>query len=221
MALRRIEHHKPLDQVVNEAEETAVIGGSLEQLRGQLDLKSDRVSVGFPGRWAITRQLAVPPVSDNKFEALVRFEATQQFPLPLDLLAWGYQRLDHTTGVPAAKGGKSRGGKDGPPAAAASSSVFLAAVKLAQLGHRLDCFREAGIQVEVAQCDCLALHNFLAFEYLAGAEKGPAAGRTIAALDVGGDAANFVVAGPRCIWSRCIGLGGEAINRALVCENST
>jgi type IV pilus assembly protein PilM len=91
----------------------------------------------------------------------------------------------------------------------------------------LDAFRRLGIQVDVLQTDFVALHNFLAHEYLSrgtGCQPVPQGSqpaspcRVAAALDVGCDVTNIVVSSHKSLWFHSCGVAGQSFTRALVRE---
>jgi Tfp pilus assembly PilM family ATPase len=71
-------------------------------------------------------------------------------------------------------------------------------------------FKAAGINVDELVPDSVALHNAFQFEFHAEQQK------TAALLDVGFDSTKFVVSGPRNLWFRTFGTGGESFTQGLV-----
>ena len=94
-----VEHAKPLSHAANEAEEHRLVAETIKTFLAQHETKAQRVCVGLPGRLALARQFDLPPVEAAKAPRLVEFEAQQQFPVPLDQLAWDYQFFDEPPGA--------------------------------------------------------------------------------------------------------------------------
>src|SRR5690606_7480709 len=56
-----------------------------ESMRGQ------RIAVSMPGNGAFVRFAKLPPVAPKDVANLVRFEAAQQMPFPIEEVQWDYQ----------------------------------------------------------------------------------------------------------------------------------
>jgi type IV pilus assembly protein PilM len=205
-----VEHAKPLSHAVNEAEEHKLVAETIKTFLASHETKADRVCIGLPGRMALARQFDLPPVEAAKAPRLVEFEARQQFPFALDRLDWGYQFFDDPMPEPAG-------------AAKSSGDLWRRALLVGaqrNVARRfLDAFRRSGIRVDVLQTDFVALHNFLAYEYLVPQNGQPVPPcRVAAAVDVGCDATNIVVSSPQSLWFHSCGVAGQSFTRAVVRE---
>src|SRR5690606_7082142 len=63
----------------------------LDQLMTRYDMKKSTLVVSVPGHMAFARFAKLPPVEPKKIAEIVRFEAVQQIPFPLDQVEWDYQ----------------------------------------------------------------------------------------------------------------------------------
>jgi len=54
-------------------------------------IKGGAVAIGVSGQSSFARFIKLPPVEDKKLPEIVRFEAIQQIPFPLDDVEWSYQ----------------------------------------------------------------------------------------------------------------------------------
>ena len=54
-------------------------------------MKGGAVAVGVSGQQSFARFIKLPPVEAKKIPEIVRFEAIQQIPFPLDDVEWSYQ----------------------------------------------------------------------------------------------------------------------------------
>jgi len=74
----------------------------------------------------------------------------------------------------------------------------------------------------MAQSDCLALHNFLAYRSRSTTQADDLPKRDkdllTAVVDFGADTTSVVVSGPGAIWMRSTGFGAQSFNKALVRE---
>jgi type IV pilus assembly protein PilM len=206
-----IEYAKLLSYAVNEAEKRKLVSQALEAFLESHEPKIERVCVGLPGEMALVRQVDVPPIDTVKTAKVIQFDARDQFPLPLEELAWDYHVFAASPPEP-----------DGiaQPADEQGRQALLIAAKRTATHHFLETFRELDVPVDVLQTDFLALHNFLAFEYFAGpenAKKGEAC-PVMAALDIGAEATNIVVSSPHSLWFHGCKVAGYSFTRALVKE---
>jgi type IV pilus assembly protein PilM len=227
------QYRKPLGQAANQLEEQTLLHEALEAMADKHDMKADRLCVSLPGRLVLSRQFVVPPAAGSKLRSLVCYEARSQLPFSLEELVWDYQLLDD----PVAKGDSPifLGGKSGQspsqlpadkkpaagaPAAGGLRTVLVVAAKRNQVENLCGSLRQADLKADLVQSDCLALHNFLSYEFFHGesAAEPPAAPQpgAIAALDLGHETTNVVVGSHSGVWSMSIGVGGHAFTRALV-----
>ena len=214
-----VEFKKPLSQTSGETEEQAVLEEALTTLIAQCELKGDPVCLGLPGRIVLSRLFQMPVTSRAKMAAMVEFEAKRHLPTHLDHLEWDFQPL-------------SESDDDAGPAKKGVVSVLFAASRRNLVSKRLDLMRQVGIRVDMAQSECIALHNFLIFERSAVAEEAdapeasngkpaPAAKAAkpswpVAVIDIGGDGSHLLVSSPTELWVRHLGFGGYSISRTII-----
>jgi type IV pilus assembly protein PilM len=203
-----VEHPKILSQP--DADPDQLIREALEKFLSRNDLRGDMVSISVPGQSGLARFVKLPPVEEKKINDIVRFEAKQQIPFPLDEVVWDFQKIGEGTVT------------DG---FALDTEIGLFAMKRDLVSRYLQHFKEVGVEIHFVQMAPLALCNFVAFELLGKAtvdgeqEAGEeAAGKKqcVVALDIGADSSNLVITdGGRVIWQRPIPLGGNHFTRAL------
>ena len=56
-------------------------------------VKGDDVAIGVAGQTGLARFVKLPPVEEKKIADIVKFEAKQQIPFPLDEVVWDYQKI--------------------------------------------------------------------------------------------------------------------------------
>jgi type IV pilus assembly protein PilM len=205
-----IEHAKVLGHAANNAEEERLVAETLKAFLGSRQIKNERICVGLPGRMVLSRQIDLPPVTLAKAPKLVQFEASHQFPVPLDQLAWDYQLLDpspNLTAAPKTPDEKHR-------------QALLIAVRRTVARPIVDALQRLNVRVDLLQPDFLALHNFLAYDCLASPGDSPSgeAYSVVAAVDIGSDVTNVMVSSPCSVWFRTCGVAGHSFTRALVKE---
>src|SRR5215212_3208010 len=84
-----IEHETVLSNSGDNRE--ALVIGALNQFAQRHPMKGGAVSVGVSGQSSFARFIKLPPVEPKKIPEIVRFEAIQQIPFPLDDVEWSYQ----------------------------------------------------------------------------------------------------------------------------------
>lgn len=199
-----IEHPKILNQP--DADPDQLTRESLQQFLSRNKIRHDQVVISVPGQSGLARFVKLPPVEEKKVAEIVRFEAKQQIPFPLDEVVWDYQKLSK----PAAAG------------EFAETEIGLFAMKRDLIKRAIQQFKEVGVEVQVIQMAPLALCNYLAYDLLALDNDNPqpreegAPRICVVALDIGTDSSNLVITdGDRIIWQRPIPLGGNHFTRAL------
>ena len=202
-----IEYPKILSQP--DADPDALVRQALEQFRARNKVKGDLVAIAVPGQTGLARFVKLPPVEEKKIPDIVRFEAKQQIPFPLDEVVWDWQTIR--------RGEVAEGFVE--------NEIGLFALKREVVLKALQVFRDLKIEVHIVQMTPLALLNFAVFDLLgrsgAASEEPPEPDREgkvpcLVVLDLGTDSSNLVVTdGYRIIWQRPIPVGGNHFTRVL------
>ena len=206
-----IEHPKILSQP--DADPDQLTREALETFLSRNDLKGDTIAISVPGQSGLARFVKLPPVDEKKIPDIVRFEAKQQIPFPLEEVVWAFQRLG--SGMITDN-------------MVLDAEIGLFAMKRDMVNRYLQHFKDVNVEVHYIQMAPLALCNFLAHDLLnkgstaarEGDEDGEEGGRgdksCVVALDIGADNSNLVITdGEKIIWQRPIPLGGNHFTRAL------
>ena len=211
-----IEHPKILSQP--DADPEALTREALEKFFERNPLGKDEVAIGVPGQSGLARFVKLPPVEEKKVADIVKFEAKQQIPFPLDEVVWDYQKI---------AGGETVGGF------AMETEVGLFAMKRDIINRYLGQFKAVNAEVNIVQMTPLALCNFATYELLKKGGPGEMAADDPAAqgdtpkgkkrcaviLDIGTDSSTLIITdGGKIIWQRPIPLGGNHFTRALTKE---
>jgi type IV pilus assembly protein PilM len=210
-----IEHPKILSQP--DADPDQLTREALDKFLSRNTLRGDMVVISVPGQSGLARFVKLPPVEEKKIADIVRFEAKQQIPFPLDEVVWDYQKL--SAGVVT----------DG---FALETEIGLFAMKRDMVNRYLQHFQDVNVEVHVVQMAPLALCNFVSHDLLNKAAEGTSSAedeeteeeddetsgkkQCIVALDIGTDNSNLVITdGEKIIWQRPIPIGGNHFTRAL------
>src|SRR5947199_8622447 len=86
-----VEHPKILSQP--DADPDQLTREALEKFLSRNTIKGDKVAISVPGQSGLARFVKLPPVEEKKIGDIVRFEAKQQIPFPLDEVVWDYQKI--------------------------------------------------------------------------------------------------------------------------------
>ncbi|MFO0919807.1 MAG: type IV pilus assembly protein PilM [Planctomycetaceae bacterium] len=203
IAFDYVPHPKLLSQPDAVPEE--LIRQALDTFLSRNQVGTDLVAISLPGRDALAKFIQLPPVESSKVAEIVKYEARQQIPFPLEEVYWDYQTLG---------GGSEEGGF------LLDAEVGLIAMKREQVNHHLQPYLERKIEVEVIQIAPLALYNFLCFERM-GMRPGDG-GQTpedySVLLDMGADNTTLMITNGRKIWIRNVPIGGNHFSRALTKE---
>src|SRR5438067_890537 len=208
-----VEHPKILTQP--DADPDQLTREALEKFLSRNQLKGDVVAIAVPGQSGLARFVKLPPVEEKKINDIVRFEAKQQIPFPLEEVVWDYQKI---------------GSGEVTDGFAMETEIGLFAMKRDQITRSLAHFQDVRVEVHVIQMAPLALCNFVAYDLLnKGGAAAPAAAeapaedegprgkrKCVVGLDVGTDSSNLVITdGEKIIWQQPIPLGGNHLTRAL------
>ncbi len=122
-----------------------VVRLSLGQFISQKTLEGEHLVFSVPGHAAFARFAKLPPVEPKKVPDIVKFEAVQQIPFPIDQVQWDYQTF-----------------------ASADSSelqVGIFAITRDRVEHRLSLYSELGLTPESLTLSPVAVYNAMAFDH--------------------------------------------------------
>jgi type IV pilus assembly protein PilM len=160
-----------------------------------------RVRIGVANAKIVVRVLELPPISNRKeLETAVRFQAQDQIPMPLDSAVLDFQLLDV---VDNGSGPRQR--------------VLLVAARRDMVELVLAAARAAGLRPEGI--------DLAAFGMIRALQQ-PGPDEPVMYLSVGGLTNLAVAVGPRCLFTRVVGGGSEALavelaeRRALTLEHA-
>lgn len=164
---------------------------ALGQLVSQVDLSKAAIAVSVPGHSAFARFTKLPPVEPKKVPAIVKFEAVQQIPFPLDQVEWDFQTFVSP---------------DSPDV-----EVGIFAITRDRIMERLQMLQDVGITPDYVNLSPVAAYNALAYD-LQFSEQTP--GTLI--LDVGTTSTDVIIAESGRVWIRTFPIGGHQFTDALV-----
>lgn len=164
---------------------------ALGQLVSQYDLVSAPIAISVPGHQAFARFAKLPPVEPKKVPDIVKFEAVQQIPFPLDEVEWDYQTFISP---------------DSP-----EIEVGIFAITKQRIERELSLFRDVGLSPDAISVAPVSAYNAMAYD-LQFTEKTP--GTVI--MDVGTTSTDLIIADAGRVWMRTFPIGGHHFTEALV-----
>lgn len=164
---------------------------NLDAFLARHDLAKTSVIVSVPGHMAFARFAKLPPVEPKKIPDIVRFEAVQQIPFPIDQVEWDYQVFQQ---------------EDSPDV-----EVGIFAITKERVLSFLNNLRQVGLELDALTLSPLAVYN--AFSYEAEGESEPEG--TIY-MDVGSQCTDVIIVESGGIWLRTLPIGGNNFTDALV-----
>ena len=170
-----------------EADPVELVRAALAEFVGRNKLKGTRVAIAVPGQSGLAKFIKLPPLEPKKIPDIVKYEARQQIPFPLEQVVWDWQRLPG-------------GMEEGDFVIDAEVAVF--AMKREQVFKALAPLTQAGVEVDVVQLSPIALANMVMFDQLpdpatVDPEKPPA---SIVLVSMGVDSTDLVVTNGMRIW---------------------
>jgi len=152
-------------------------------------VKSLPVAVSISGAQSFARFIKLPPVESRKIPEVVRFEAIQQIPFPLDDVEWAYQLFPQ---------------KDSPEV-----EVGIFAIKKEIVSRHIAYFTDLRMNVQVVQMHPLAVYNAMVHDGRVG--------QTVMFMDAGAECIDLIIADGQTVWLRTLSaIGGNTFTESLV-----
>jgi len=173
-----------------EADRLAYIASAVCDTMREHGIKPAPMLMTVSGQAVFPRFVKLPPVSRDKLQQIVQYEAEQNVPFPLDEVVWDYQLL---------------GGDDG------EMNVMLVAVKTENVKRLTDCLQAADLEPDIVDVAPMALYNAVRYNY-------PGLTESAMILDMGAKSSNLVFIEEDRIFNRSIPVAGNAITQELMKE---
>ncbi len=164
---------------------------ALGRLVSEYDLSKATIAVSVPGHSAFARFAKLPPVEPKKVPDIVKFEAVQQIPFPLEEVEWDYQTFISP---------------DSP-----DIEVGIFAITKQRIASELAILGDVNLTPEIVTLSPVAVYNAIAYD-LQFTETTPG---TIL-LDVGTTSTDLIIADAGRVWVRTFPIGGHDFTNALV-----
>ena len=168
------------------------VGVAVNELVERLGVSKQEARFAISGHSVFTRFVKLPPLDEEKVDELVRFEAQQNVPFPINEVAWDYQL------VPT-------GSDDG------EVEVVLVAIKNDSLDELTEVVEDGGLTATAVDVAPMALYNAFRSNY------SDAEGCSLL-IDVGARTTNLLYIEGDRVFTRSIPVGGAAATSAIAGE---
>jgi len=209
-----IDHAKILSQPENIQDQDKMIKEALLKFLSRNKVRGDLVCLSVSSQSGLARFVKLPPVEESKIAEIVRFEAKQQIPFPLNEVVWDFQKLGSGMII------------DG---LALDSEIGLFAMKRDFINKTLQNYRDVNIDLHAVQMAPLSLINYIAYDVMGKNFKADgtpveetdddAPKKGVLGLDIGNDISNLVLTdGSKIIEQRSISIGGSRFTKEIAKE---
>jgi type IV pilus assembly protein PilM len=151
-------------------------------------IKGSTVGIAVSGQSSFARFIKLPPVEPKKIPEIVRFEAIQQIPFPLDDVEWSYQLFQD------------------PESPEVEVGIF--AMRKELVTANIKQFTDLEMNVQVVQMSPLAIYNGMFYDQ--HLQDG-----TTMIVDCGAENTDLIIADRETVWLRTISIGGNNFTEAL------
>ncbi len=182
-----VEHETVLSQAGDNRDD--LIKHAIATFVGRKNTKGAAVAVGVSGQTSFARFIKLPPVEAKQIPQIVKFEAIQQIPFPLDEVEWAYQ-LFQTPDSPDIECG-----------------IF--AMRKELVNSWVKVFTDVNLNVQAVQTNPLAIYN-------AVQRDGRLSDGTAMIIDVGAENTDLIIASDNSIWLRSIPIGGNSFTETIM-----
>lgn len=171
------------------ADEAIQVG--LDHLMNKHQMRKSVIVASVPGHMAFARFAKLPPVEPKKIGEIVKYEAIQQIPFPLEQVEWDYQVFQE---------------EDSPEV-----EVGIFAITKDRVMKFLSDYQEVGLAVDALTLSPLGVYNALSYDLNLN-EQAPG---TIF-VDIGTSSTDVIIVEGGGIWLRTLPTGGNNFTEALV-----
>lgn len=143
--------------------------------------------ISISGRSVFCRFVKLPKLTEQKVNQIIKYEAQQQIPFPMDEVVWDYHLL---------KSSRELG----------QINVALVAVKKDIVEHLVGELYRTNVDIETVDVGPYALYN--AIDFNDGFEN-------VVILDIGAKTTNIIISKEGKVWTRNLPIAGDDITRAM------
>ncbi|MBX9736813.1 MAG: type IV pilus assembly protein PilM [Phycisphaerales bacterium] len=184
-----IPHKRVLSTPETQERDAKVV--AIGQLLGQANLEKAGLAISIPGHSAFAKFAKLPPADPKSIPALVKFEAAQQIPFPIEEVEWDFQTF---------------ASNDNPEV-----EVGIFAITREKVADHLSYWTDLSRTPQTLTLSPLAAYNAIAYDQVFTVQT---PGTVI--LDIGTISTDLIVADAGRLWIRTFPIGGHQFTEALV-----
>lgn len=171
----------------DESARLAKLTAMVKDIMSEIGVTGGPVLMSVAGQSVFSRFVKLPPVSREKVLQIVRYEAQQNVPFPIDDVVWDYQLVG---------------------AGAGEIDVMLAAIKKEMIEGITGAVAAAGLQPELVDVSPMALYNIVRYSY-------PELPPCTLVIDIGARSTDLIFIEANRVFNRSIAVGGNAITQQI------
>jgi len=162
----------------------------VNELVTKLGVAKEKVNYAITGQSVFTRFVQLPALDNDDIEQLVRFEAQQHVPFPINEVVWDWQLLGSHNG---------------------QHEIVLVAIKADALDGLNECLINADLVTNKVEASPMALANAFLYNYSDLEE-------CAILIDIGARTSNLIYKEGTKIFTRTVAIGGSTITSAIAKE---
>ncbi|MFO7870238.1 MAG: type IV pilus assembly protein PilM [Kiritimatiellia bacterium] len=163
------------------------ITSTIKRIMREHEIRPAPLFMTVSGQAVFPRFVKLPPASRDKLDQIVRYEAEQNVPFPINEVVWDYQLVSDVQG---------------------EQHVLLVAVKIENVKALTDAVGAAGMEPELVDVAPMALYNCICYNY-------PDIEGCSMVLDMGAKSTNLIFVEGSRIFSRSIPVAGNTISQEI------
>ncbi|MEN8774276.1 MAG: Amuc_1101 family PilM-like pilus complex protein [Akkermansiaceae bacterium] len=163
---------------------------AIKELAKGLKVDKQKTAYALSGQSVFVRFVKLPPLEAENMDELVRFEAQQNVPFPIDEVVWDWEKLD-TEGI--------------------ENEVVLVAIKADSLNDLNSVVADTGLGTRLVDSAPTALYNSFRYNY-------PGLEECVLLLDIGAKTSNLIYADGKKFFTRSVSIGGANLTSAIAKE---
>ena len=163
---------------------------AIKELAKGLKVDKQKAAYALSGQSVFVRFVKLPKGIEEEMDDLVRFEAQQNVPFPLDEVVWDWEKLE-TDGI--------------------EQEVVLVAIKADSLNDLNSVVADTGLGTRLVDSAPTALYNSIRYNY-------PGLEECVLLLDIGAKTSNLIYADGKKFFTRSVSIGGANVTGAIAKE---
>ncbi len=191
LALTRYHHHDLEGDPSEDATRMPRLQGAVKTVVDAAKVKGSLVRCAIAGQPVFMRFVTLPPLSEDRVDKIVEFEAQQNVPFPIDEVSWGYQLI-------------------GEPGST-DVEVLLGAIKSDELSSMNSAVERSGVKTISVDVSPMLVYNAYRHNYADETEP-------VLVLDIGARTANLIYAEPGKVFISSSRIGGASFTQAIAKE---